>query len=576
MVVIVGILLPMLLIFWYSTNQASLAIQLQAGKAFFELNKQNHATLDKVMESIDQTSIKMLGSDIVQRWLHESDLSEQQRVQGYVQTEKYLSDFSSSIKYSLFVLTERPSEFNFAPSTDISASGVFFIHDFKDKPWLQHAIEAGGLGIVEVIDRFGFNPNHSKTVAYLRAVPDLSGGRNTFSILVATEIESEFNADLNSVTMPENADVYFTDSKGTTLAGSGRIGSIFSIPDDRRVLIPNVLVTKKELYIFHDSLNYGNRLIYKIPLPSLVGTYHAVQKVIQLSALCYFIIMLIFLLYLGKSVLRPMARLARLARSYAPGMNLASSADVDRKDEIGFVFRSFFLMTERLNQLIKEKYVMELKQKEAELNLLHSQMTPHLLYNTLDSIYWYGIRGGVPEVAALVRDLSTLLRIGLSRGKEMITVREEWTHVEAYLHLQEKRYNHSFQYHLQMEADVEMCLLPKVIVQPLVENSILHGIGKMDGEGEVWIGIRRSDNDLLIVVEDNGFRPVDLDKIRAILSGEADADKGFGIRNVNKRIQLRFGGDYGLSYKLREGGGTLAVIRLPAIRLMSEWPETRE
>lgn len=573
LVVIAVIILPMLLIFWYSSTQASLAIQLQAGKALLELNKQNHATLDKVMASIDQNSMTMLGSDLVQRWLHPRNLSEQQHVQGYVATEKYLSDFSSSIKYSLFVMKERPSDYNFAPSTDISASGVFFIHDADGKPWLQHAIEAGGKGIVEVIDRFGFNPNHAKTIAYIRALPDLKGERNTYSILVATEIENELAADLNAVTMPKNANVIFTDSKGMVLAGSAPIGSIYAVPGEGKQLMPNVWVAHRRLYIYNDSLNYDNRLVYEIPLHSLVGPYHAVQKTIQRTALCYFIILLIFLLYLGRSVLRPLARLARLARSYAPGMKLtAGSADMDRKDEIGLVFRSFYLMTERLNQTIKDKYVMEIKQKEAELNLLHSQMTPHLLYNTLDSIYWYGIRGGVPEVAELVRDLSTILRIGLSRGREIITVREELQHVQAYLQLQEKRYNHSFHYHIETEEGLEDVLLPKLIIQPLVENSILHGIGKMVGEGEVRIVIRRSENELLIIVEDNGFRKADIAKIRALLSGEADPDKGFGIRNVNKRIRMRFGDRYGLTYHLRDEGGTKAVVRLPVIRSMDELP----
>jgi two-component system sensor histidine kinase YesM len=170
----------------------------------------------------------------------------------------------------------------------------------------------------------------------------------------------------------------------------------------------------------------------------------------------------------------------------------------------------------------------------------------------------------------MVRDLSTMLRIGLSRGKEIITIREELNHVEAYLHLQEKRYNHSFHFHIHVEEGIEGCLLPKVIIQPLVENSILHGIGKMDGEGELWIGIRVSNGNLLITVEDNGFRPLDLEKIHALLSGTADPDKGFGIRNVHKRIQLRFGDAYGLTYSVRDEGGTKVVIGLPVIRSEDE------
>jgi two-component system sensor histidine kinase YesM len=254
-----------------------------------------------------------------------------------------------------------------------------------------------------------------------------------------------------------------------------------------------------------------------------------------------------------------------LTRAYEPGTTLGGLPEMKRPDEIGFLFRAFHSMTDRLNGLIKDKYEMELKQKESELTLLHSQITPHLLYNTLDSIYWYGIRGGVPEVAGMVRDLSTVLRIGLSKGKEIISLKEELHHAEAYLHLQEKRYNHSFRFHLRADDGAQELGVPKVVIQPLVENAILHGVGKMDGEGEIWIDIRTDGTDVWIRVEDNGFRPVPLDRIEALLAGTADADQGFGIRNVHKRVQLRFGEAYGLSYSLREGGGTVATLRLPAV-----------
>ncbi|MNI72770.1 Sensor histidine kinase YpdA [compost metagenome] len=122
-----------------------------------------------------------------------------------------------------------------------------------------------------------------------------------------------------------------------------------------------------------------------------------------------------------------------------------------------------------------------------------------------------------------------------------------------------------------MEEGVEDYLLPKVIIQPLVENSILHGIGKMDGEGEVWIGIQVSEEGTLhIAVEDNGFRPLDLEKIHMLLSGTADPDKGFGIRNVHKRIQFRFGNVYGLTYSTRKEGGAKVLIELPIIRAEEE------
>ncbi|MDI4644507.1 cache domain-containing sensor histidine kinase [Cohnella hashimotonis] len=568
--VVVLILVPMLLIFWVASDQASLSIKQQTGKAFFELNRQNHATMDRVLDSIDQTTVALIASDAVQKWNDVERIADDERVQRYVATEKLLADYSSQVKYSLFVMTDRVSEFEFAPNSDVSDGGVFFVRDFKDIPWLNTAIQASGLGTVSLIDKFGFKQKPQKTMAYTRAVTDISLGRKTTSVLVATAIENKLKTDMNAFALPKGTDVFLVNADNEVLAGTAALGSKSETPETGKVLFPGVRITGNVMHIFHDSVAYNNRLIYDIPVESLVGAHKKVQEILQLSAVCYFIVVMFFFFYLGKSFFRPMARLASLTRSYEPGQAFASFGEADRKDEIGFVYRTFYKMTQRLNQLVKEKYLMEIKQKESELMLMHSQITPHLLYNTLDSVYWYGIRGGVPEVAHMVRDLSTMLRIGLSRGKEIITIREELNHVEAYLNLQEKRYEGSFLYRINLEEGADAYLLPKVVIQPLVENSILHGVGKMDGEGEVAIDIRVSGGLLLIAVEDNGFRPVDLAKIEAILSGTADQDKGFGIRNVHKRIQLRFGDAYGLSFEAREEGGTRALIRLPAVLSESE------
>lgn len=568
--VVVLILVPMLLIFGIASNQASLSIKQQTGKAFFELNRQSHATMDRVLDSIDQTTVALIASDAVQIWNDVDRIPDEERVRRYVTTEKLLADYSSQVKYSLFVMTDRLSDFEFAPSSDVSDGGVFFVRDFKDIPWLNTAIQASGLGTVSLIDKFGFKQKPQKTMGYTRAVTDISQGRKTISVLVATEIENKLETDMNAFALPEGTDVLLVDANNEVLAGTGPSGSRFADPVGGKELFPGVRLSGGVMHISHYSASYDNRLFYEIPVDTLVGAHQKVQEILQLSAICYFIVVMFFFFYLGRSFFRPMARLAAFSRSYEPGKELDKFAEAERRDEIGFVYRSFYKMTQRLNQLVREKYMMEIKQKESELMLMHSQITPHLLYNTLDSVYWYGIRGGVPEVAHMVRDLSTMLRIGLSRGKEIITIREELNHVEAYLNLQEKRYEGSFLYRIEVEEGADACLLPKVVIQPLVENSILHGVGKMDGEGEVAIDIRVSEGLLLIAVEDNGFRPVDLAKIASILSGTADPDKGFGIRNVHKRIQLRFGDAYGLSFEAREEGGARALIRLPAIRAESE------
>ncbi|MBB3113345.1 two-component system sensor histidine kinase YesM [Paenibacillus phyllosphaerae] len=569
--VIAFLILPSLFIFWFANSRASIAIQEQAGAALLELNRQNHATINRRLDAVDATMVSIMSTQQVQRWSAQKELLLRDRVNTYMSTEKLLMDSSRGVKFSLFLLTDNPQDYSFAPNTEISSNGVFFIKPSTIQPWLQQALDHGGAGAVQFVNGFGFQREPATTIAYLRAVVDISDYDNrAFGVFVATEMESELQAELNARSLPKSTEVYLTNTNGNVLAGSSSIASSYFVPEGGKQLMDNIRVTDDTMYLFTDSSAYGTRLVYQIPLDSLIGTHRKLQQIIQIAALGYFIVLSAFLFLFGRSILRPVSRLVRLTRSFEPGIVPVESKEVKRQDEIGFLFRAFYNMMERLNQLVKEKYVMEIKQKESELTLMHSQITPHLLYNTLDSIYWFGLRGGVPEVAGMVRDLSIVLRIGLSKGKEIIPLREEITHMEAYLHLQEKRYNHSFQFRTLVEEDVLEYLVPKVIIQPLVENAIIHGIGKMDGEGELWIRIGAEEDHLIIRVEDNGFRPVNLAKIEALLAGTADKDQGFGIRNVHMRVQLRFGPEFGLSYSIREEGGTIATIKLPLIRSEGE------
>ncbi|MFC3802747.1 sensor histidine kinase [Cohnella sp. GCM10012308] len=559
--------LPMLLISWYANERASLAIQQQTGKAFLELNRQNLATMDRLMDAVDQNLVAMLRTSLIQSWDGRAKRTSGERVGQYVETEKLLENYSGEVQYSFFALTQNPDDYDFAPYTDLSDSGVFLPEGQRTLPWLQQTLDKRGGSAMQIIDRFGYAQLPSLTLSYSRGVSDLTGGGRLIGVLVATDIDGALVKQMNAFALPQGANSTLTDAEGRVLSGrTAATGTQYRLPDDGQELLPRVRIAGDSMYVYQDSDAYGYRLIYDIPLASLVGSHQAVQSIILVSAACYVLIVLLVLFYFVRSVLRPMSQLARLARSFEPGRPIADEfAEQARSDEIGLLYRSFHAMTGRINQLIEERYGMELKQKESELMLMHSQITPHLLYNTLDSIYWYGIQGGVPEVAEMVRDLSTVLRIGLSRGKEMITVREELSHAVAYLQLQDKRYRHSFQYAIRADDETMDCMLPKVIIQPLVENAILHGVGKMEGEGEVEVLVRLDGGDLLIAVQDNGFRPVDLPKIEALLAGTAGADGGFGIRSVHRRVTLRFGSDYGLRYEARESGGTRAELRLPRL-----------
>lgn len=147
--VIVFIFIPAFIIFLAASSQASLAIKQQAGKALSELNRQNLVTIDKAMDAIDQNMVKIMSSNLIQQWNKQRSITEEQRVKQYVATEKLLAGYSLKEKYSLFLLNYTESDYYFAPPTDISDSGLFFIENAEGKKWLENALQAGGVGIVQ-------------------------------------------------------------------------------------------------------------------------------------------------------------------------------------------------------------------------------------------------------------------------------------------------------------------------------------------------------------------------------------------------------------------------------------------
>ncbi|WP_338130488.1 sensor histidine kinase [Cohnella ginsengisoli] len=178
---------------------------------------------------------------------------------------------------------------------------------------------------------------------------------------------------------------------------------------------------------------------------------------------------------------------------------------------------------------------------------------------------------GQSESGEMIKELAQLMRIGLSRGRDLITLEEELAHAKAYTSLQQKRYEYGFSVTWDIEERTLVNLIPKIVIQPLIENAILHGVRHMGEDGEIAIRARLSadgiESSVEIRVEDNGYKETDYEAIGRLLEGdEGSAGTGYGIRNVQQRIRLQFGAEYGLFYRPREGGGTVASIVLPVKR----------
>lgn len=264
-----------------------------------------------------------------------------------------------------------------------------------------------------------------------------------------------------------------------------------------------------------------------------------------------------------RGMLQPMKKLEESMNHVKDG-NLSVRAKIYRNDEIGSLSANFNDMLEQLETLIDELVTQKMLKKEAELEALSYQITPHFMYNTLASIRYAAILDGYQEIGELLQAFTELLRLSASDRGAFITVQQEVRMVHNYIRLQQFRYKDTFQAELKIVSGTELFYVPRLLIQPLVENAILHGLDHRDVGNMIRVTVCRKESDLEIRVEDNGSGMTE-EEIHTLLSGGYHSKfSGIGINNIIERLHLYYGDRGKLEYICPAEGGTIALITLPA------------
>lgn len=232
----------------------------------------------------------------------------------------------------------------------------------------------------------------------------------------------------------------------------------------------------------------------------------------------------------------------------------------DSDDEIGVLVNSFRRMMDEINRLIDEVYVNRIARKEFELKALQAQINPHFLYNTLSSINWMAIRSNQKEISKVTLALSTFYRTALSRGEDVVTVDTCIKNIEAYIEIQLIMHDYDFKVLWEIDESVRNEKMPKLLLQPIVENALEHGLDlKEEGEKCLKITVSQDETDVILSVEDNGLG-MEQEKAESLITYQA---KGYGLKNVNDRICLLYGDDYRIQIFSKIGMGTRVKMRIP-------------
>ncbi|MWV45561.1 sensor histidine kinase [Paenibacillus sp. HJL G12] len=570
------LVIPLFILNSYGNSKAGEILKRHVTNAYIELNKQNFKLIGRDIETINKVTSTVFQNSMIQQLSTTGDETILTRVKNYEKIEVMLNTYSQEtderepLYYSLFVY-DPDNYYFFAPYyPESKKAGVYFFSDEKEKPeWFDEAVSRKGNGYLKLTQHLSppvKGQKDQKTLLYVRAINNIYKG-GTIGVLAVTNVDAKIGESLKTVSLPEG-ELYFTDWKNhiLTTTEKGKEGYLDLPPEaepGNSTSGVKDVITKDFIYVIDYNYVLQQKLIYKVPVKALLQQQDEIKRVILIISVAYFVVGLIIILYFWRSLMTPLQKLVYFVRRYEPGNIVPQTPYRKRSDEVSVLISTIYDMARRLNDLIHYKYTMDLKQKESQLALLYQQINPHLLYNTLESIYWKSTMEGNTTSAEMIKDLSKLMKISLSRGRELITLEEELEHATAYIKLQQNRYDYSFSVEMNIPEHLNHVNIPKITLQPLIENGIIHGIKNMGEDGEIRIIAEESQGTMYIRISDNGFKAVDYEAIHKALNDDSpNPSTGYGIRNIHQRLQLHFGQEYGLTYEKRPGGGTTVTVSL--------------
>lgn len=424
----------------------------------------------------------------------------------------------------------------------------------------------------------------SEIVSVARSITDETSGRVLGVIMIDLKLRTVSQA-ARDVTLGKSGYVMVTDAEGRSVY----------MPDNPLVeQIPSAWFQSGDSGTFNGEVQ-GKELLFMYQSSAFtgwrtVGVFPARETIAEVRQIQFYVVSFVFVVCLfglsaslrfSSSIAQPIFRLMSYMRRAETG-NLRSGRWSDRADEIGMLGRSFNRMLAQIRQLMSLNELRERQKREAEMRSLQEHIKPHFLYNTLDTIHWMARKKGVDDVSEMVGALSRLFRIGLSKGNDYIPLHSEIEHISSYLQIQQTRYRDRLQCELIIPEELRELFVLKLLLQPIVENAIYHGIKARRGPGTIRIEAKIADGKLSLTVQDNGAG-MSSERLREMIgllhaplesmeTQEAgQGGKSYGMLNVQARLQLSFGEEYGIRLDSKEGEGTCVTIIQP---LMKELPQT--
>ncbi|RED58761.1 cache domain-containing sensor histidine kinase [Cohnella phaseoli] len=444
--------------------------------------------------------------------------------------------------------------------------------DVKEQSWYSEAKEGRGKVFISPSHvQPVFKEDYRWVVSLSREIrsPDNTKG---LGILLVDLNFSVINDILNGIELGKRGYVYIIDRSGRVVYHPQQqllYSNLKTEKIEEALALDNGSFITNEggqsrIYTVQDS-GFGWKIVGVSYVSELVNNKGEMQTSFFILGGISLVVALLLYFLLSRNLTRPIHQMQKHMSEVEKG-NFDIQVPVDSTREIGMLDRAFNLMVVRIRELMAQVVKEQEFKRKSELNALQAQINPHFLYNTLDSIVWMAENDKSAEVVRMTSALARLFRASISKGSELVPVRNEVEHISNYLTIQKMRYRDKLDFCIDVDDAIKGNLTLKVLLQPLVENAIYHGIKNKYGTGTIRITGEREGETIVLRVNDNGVG-MDEETRKSLLSPATDAKqgKGVGLMNVHERIRLYFGKIYGLTIDSEPDEGTTVTVKFPVL-----------
>ena len=453
---------------------------------------------------------------------------------------------------------------------------------FPNKQWYREASEnPEEIQLISVVTGRNIVTNRSYSIddvfSLAKAVQDPETGE-VLGVILLDIRHDIIQSSINGVTIGEKGFVFVMDQEDNIVYTPVN-GIVYRVnPKWVKAMEPMSVQIQGGSYQIRSELSpyTGWRTVGVFSMDEVMSSVNTIVYILFTCVIISLVLVVIVSFKFSRTLTNPIFKLKRLMKQAESG-DLTVRFNFQHNDEIGELGQSFNHMIARIDQLIQMVYVEQENKRTAEMKSLQEQIKPHFLYNTLDTISWMARDYDAEDIVRLVDALTNMFRIGLSHGKDIITVKEEITHVSNYLYIQKIRYKDKLNYVIHVDESLYAVEVPKLILQPLVENAIYHGVKAKRGGGTITItGVPEGEN-LVFTVQDDGAGMLQekVEELNRRMSERSvlDEKKSFGLFYIRERIQLCYGKGYGVHVESTLGEGTRVTITLPLYQKPKKFDE---